>query len=59
MTPRKPQISRRGVLTGLTAALASAAFVNPARQNTAQAATAQAAAPPPAHPPYHSIVGLL
>lgn len=59
MIRRKPQISRRGVLTGLTAALASAAFVDPARQNTAQAATAQAAIQPPAHPPYHSIVGLL
>jgi hypothetical protein len=59
MTPREPQISRRGVLAGITAALASAAFANTARRSTAQAATATAVALPPSHPPYHSIVGLL
>ncbi len=55
----KPQISRRTVLAGLTAALTVAASLNTARQSTAHAATATTSAPHPVHPPYHSIVGLL
>ncbi|MFP1624286.1 hypothetical protein ACLB9X_03510 [Streptomyces sp. 5K101] len=58
MNRGKPPVSRRSVLTGFTAALASTAFVS-ARPSPARAATAASTPPPPPHPPYHSIVGLL